>query len=114
MPETNRLTKTVSSRDAAPEPAGMHSRRVSVNLFVSGTVSDPRRSIYANVPVRRLAGRPLGRAHSDALQSLLEIVHQVVHVFQTHRDPYQSVRNTHPLALRLVDIRVRHGDRMRD
>ena len=34
------FSKTVSSRDAAPEPAGMHSRRVLVNMCVSCTASD--------------------------------------------------------------------------
>ena len=40
------FSKTVSSRDAAPEPTGMYSRRVLGNMSVSCTVSEPRRNIY--------------------------------------------------------------------
>jgi hypothetical protein len=34
------FTETVSSRDAATEPAGMHSRRILVNMSFSCTASD--------------------------------------------------------------------------
>ena len=34
------LIKTVSGRDAPPEPAGTHSRRVLVNMSVSCTARD--------------------------------------------------------------------------
>ena len=36
------LAKTVSSRDAATEPAGMHLRRVLASTFVSRTSSAPQ------------------------------------------------------------------------
>ena len=45
MVETNLFAKKVSSRDAAREPAGMQSRRVLVNRFVSGTASD-QQTVY--------------------------------------------------------------------
>ena len=67
------FSKTVSSRDAATEPAGMHSRRVSLNMCVSCTVSAEilfrvRRARYlgASTLLRRcFSSRQLPRSYSE-------------------------------------------------